>query len=53
MGCKNGNQVISNLHLGTHTELWDVDHMHQRDIVPAVFNAAQVLFWDVMVTATG
>jgi hypothetical protein len=50
---RTGILVFSNLHLGTHTELWDVDHMHQRDISPAVFNAVQVLFWDVMITATG
>jgi hypothetical protein len=43
--------VFSDLHLGKHTELWDVDHMHQGDIVDGVFNTAQVLFWDVMITA--
>ena len=36
---------------GLHTELWDVDHMHQRDISPAVFDAPHVYFWDVMITA--
>jgi hypothetical protein len=48
---RTGILVFSDLHLGMHTELWDVDRMHQRDIVDAVFNAAQVLFWDVMITA--
>ena len=49
---RTGILVFSDLHLGKHTELWDVDHMHQPDIVDAVFNAPQVLFWDVMITAT-
>ena len=49
---RTGIIVFSNLHLGTHTEIWDVDHMHQTDMSPALFNAPQVLFWDVMVTAT-
>jgi len=48
---RTGILVFSDLHYGTHTELWDVDHMHQRDISPAVFHAAKVLFWDVMMTA--
>ena len=49
---RTGILVFSNLGYGTHTELWDVDHMHQRDISEAVFNAAKVLFWDVMITAS-
>jgi hypothetical protein len=49
---RTGILVFSDLRLGTHTELWDVDHMHQRDISPAVFHAPKVLFWDVMITAT-
>jgi hypothetical protein len=49
---RTGILVFSNLHYGTHTELWDVDHMHQRDISSAVFNAPKVLFWDVMITAS-
>lgn len=48
---RTGILVFSDLRYGMHTELWDVDHMHQRDISPAVFHAAKVLFWDVMVTA--
>jgi hypothetical protein len=48
---RTGILVFSDLAFGAHTELWDVDHMHQRDISPAVFNAAKVLFWDVMITA--
>lgn len=37
---------------GAHTELWDQDHMHQRDMSPALFNSPnKVLFWDVMITA--
>ncbi len=48
---RTGILVFSNLHLGTHTELWDVDHMHQRDISSALFNSPKVLFWDVMITA--
>jgi hypothetical protein len=55
MGVLNGRTgilVFSNLSYGTHTELWDVDHMHQRDISSGVFNASKVLFWDVMITAT-
>ena len=49
---RTGVLVFSDLHYGMHTELWDVDHMHQRDISSAVFNASKVLFWDVMITAT-
>lgn len=49
---RTGVLVFSNLHYGTHTELWDEDHMHQRDISSAVFNAPKVLFWDIMITAT-
>lgn len=49
---RTGILVFSDLRYGTHTELWDVDHMHQRDIDERVFNAAKVLFWDVMITAT-
>jgi hypothetical protein len=37
---------------GKHTEIWDVDHMHQRDISDDVFLVPKVLFWDVMITAT-
>jgi hypothetical protein len=48
---RTGILVFSDLAFGAHTELWDVDHMHQRDISTAVFNAAKVLFWDVMITA--
>jgi hypothetical protein len=48
---RTGSLVFSDLAFGAHTELWDVDHMHQRDISTAVFNAAKVLFWDVMITA--
>jgi Type VI secretion system (T6SS), amidase effector protein 4 len=48
---RTGILVFSNLMYGTHTELWDVDHLHQRDISETVFNAAKVLFWDVMITA--
>jgi hypothetical protein len=48
---RTGILVFSNLRLGTHTELWDVDHMHQRDMSPALFDAPKVLFWDVMITA--
>jgi hypothetical protein len=49
---RTGILVVSDLRYGLHTELWDVNHMHQRDISPAVFNAAKVFFWDVMITAT-
>jgi hypothetical protein len=49
---RTGILVFSNNAYGTHTELWDVDHMHQTDISRAVFDAPQVLFWDVMITAT-
>ena len=48
---RTGILVFSDLRYGTHTELWDVDHMNQRDMSPALFNAAKVLFWDVMITA--
>ncbi|HEY0419949.1 MAG TPA: hypothetical protein VGC80_10550, partial [Acetobacteraceae bacterium] len=48
---RTGILVFSDLRYGTHTELWDVDHMHQRDMSPALFNSPQVLFWDVMITA--
>jgi hypothetical protein len=37
---------------GKHTELWDVDHMHQRDMSQDLFLVPKVLFWDVMITAT-
>ena len=50
---RTGILVFSNLHYGTHTELWDVDHMHQRDMSEALFNVPKVLFWDVMITAVG
>jgi hypothetical protein len=48
---RTGILVFFDLRFGSHTELWDVDHMHQRDISTAVFNAPKVLFWDVMITA--
>jgi len=48
---RTGIIVSSNLQFGIHTELWDVGHMHQRDISSAVFHAPKVLFWDVMITA--
>jgi hypothetical protein len=48
---RTGILVFSDLQYGMHTELWDVDHLHQRDISAAVFNQPRVLFWDVMVTA--
>jgi hypothetical protein len=50
---RTGILVFSDLRYGHHTDLWDVDHVHQRDISEAVFNQPRVLFWDVMVTATG
>src|SRR5262249_5361375 len=43
---RTGILVFSNLRYGTHTELWDIDHMHQRDMSQALFNAPKVLFWD-------
>ena len=49
---RTGILVFSDLHYGAHTDLWDVDHIHQRDISEAVFNQPRVLFWDVMVTAS-
>jgi len=48
---RTGILVFFDLGFGSHTELWDVDHMHQRDISTGVFNAPKVLFWDVMITA--
>jgi hypothetical protein len=48
---RTGILVFSDLRFGKHTELWDVDHMHQRDMSPALFDAPKVLFWDVMITA--
>jgi hypothetical protein len=48
---RTGILVFSDLGFGKHTELWDVDHMHQRDMSWALFHAPKVLFWDVMVTA--
>jgi type VI secretion system (T6SS) effector Tae4 (amidase) len=48
---RTGILVFSNLRYGTHTELWDGNHMHQRDMSPALFDAPKVLFWDVMITA--
>jgi type VI secretion system (T6SS) effector Tae4 (amidase) len=48
---RTGILVFSNLHYGTHTELWNVDHLHQRDMSLALFNCPRVLFWDVMQTA--
>jgi hypothetical protein len=48
---RTGVLVFSDLHYGTHTELWDVDHMHQRDMSSALFHSPKVLFWDVMITA--
>lgn len=49
---RTGILVFSDLRFGTHTELWDVDHMHQRDMSSGLFRAPKVLFWDVMITAT-
>jgi hypothetical protein len=49
---RTGILVFSDLQFGAHTELWDVDHMHQRDISQNVFQQPKVLFWDVMITAT-
>jgi hypothetical protein len=49
---RTGILVFSDLHYGDHTELWDVDHMHQRDILSSEFLKPKVLFWDVMITAT-
>ena len=49
---RTGILVFSNLMYGTHTDLWDVDHIHQRDMSEGLFNSAKVLFWDVMITAT-
>ena len=48
---RTGILVFSNNAFGAQTELWDVDHMHQRDISSALFNQPRVLFWDVMITA--
>jgi len=48
---RTGILVFSDLHLGAHTELWDVDKMYQADILESMFNKPKVLFWDVMVTA--
>jgi len=48
---RTGILVFSNLRYGAHTELWDIDHMYQRDMSPALFNQPMVLFWDVMITA--
>jgi hypothetical protein len=48
---RTGILVFSDLHYGAHTDLWDVDHIHQRDISEALFNQPRVLFWDVMITA--
>jgi hypothetical protein len=48
---RTGILVFSDLRLGKHTELWDTDRMHQHDMSEALFNAAKVLFWDVMITA--
>lgn len=42
---RTGILVFSNLQYGTHTELWDVDHMHQRDMSEGLFHAQKVLFW--------
>ena len=47
---RTGILVFSDLHYGAHTDLWDVDHIHQRDISEALFNQPRVLFWDVMIT---
>lgn len=48
---RTGVLVFSDQRYGMHTELWDVDHLHQGDISAAVFDQPKVLFWDVMVTA--
>jgi hypothetical protein len=48
---RTGILVFSDLGFGKHTELWDVDHMHQRDMSQTLFHAPKVLFWDVMITA--
>ena len=48
---RTGILVFSDLRYGMHTELWDVDRLHQPDISPAVFNQPKVLFWDVLITA--
>jgi hypothetical protein len=48
---RTGILVFSEPPYGKHTELWDVDHMHQKDISSAVFDTPKVLFWDVMITA--
>ena len=50
---RTGILVFSDLHYGAHTELWDVDHMHQHDMSPTLFHKPKVLFWDVMQTAVG
>jgi hypothetical protein len=47
---RTGILVFSDLRYGKHTELWDNDHMHQRDMSRALFHAPKVLFWDVMIT---
>jgi hypothetical protein len=49
---RTGILVFKDLGAGTHTELWDVDHMHQPRMSDALFDAPKVLFWDVMITAT-
>ncbi|MGC2660349.1 MAG: T6SS effector amidase Tae4 family protein [Bryobacteraceae bacterium] len=49
---RTGILVFSNLRYGAHTELWDEDHMHQRDISQNIFHEPKVYFWDVMITAT-
>ncbi len=49
---RTGILVFSDLAYGKHTELWDTDHMHQRDISTTLFQQPKVWFWDVMITAT-
>ena len=48
---RTGILVFSKPPWGEHTELWDTDHMHQRDISEHLFESCKVLFWDVMITA--
>lgn len=47
---RTGILVFSDLGYGKHTEIWDVDHMHQRDMSPTLFHQPKVFFWDVMIT---
>ena len=48
---RTGILIFSDLRFGKHTELWDTDHMYQRDMSETLFNSPKVLFWDVMITA--